>query len=64
MKHLIPLFKEKVDKMIAGLSEKETNGDVDMLDALYMCTLDMITGKNIFIKKEEHLSTAPCKYSY
>lgn len=30
--------------MIDGLSEKETNGDVDMLDALYMCTLDMITG--------------------
>lgn len=57
LKHLIPLFKEKVDKLINDIKENDSGQVVDMIDALYVCTLDMIvdsaTGVSIDTKSPQ-----------
>lgn len=57
LKHLIPLFKEKVDKLIADVNENDSGQNIDMLDVLYVCTLDMIvdsaTGVAIDTKSQQ-----------
>lgn len=57
LKHLIPLFKEKVDKLIADVHENDSGQNIDMLDVLYVCTLDMVvdstTGVSIDTKSQQ-----------
>lgn len=57
LKHLIPLFKEKVDKLINDINENDSGQTIDMLDVLYVCTLDMIvestTGVSIDTKSSQ-----------
>uniref|UniRef100_A0A1B0CKF6 Cytochrome n=1 Tax=Lutzomyia longipalpis TaxID=7200 RepID=A0A1B0CKF6_LUTLO len=43
MKHLIPMFNKKITKMVNNLKQLEQGVDVNLLDHLYMCTLDMIS---------------------
>lgn len=57
LKHLIPLFKEKVDKLIGDIEENDSGQTIDMLNVLYGCTLDMIvdstTGVSIDTKSQQ-----------
>lgn len=57
LKHLIPLFKEKVDKIIADIEKDDSGQSIDMLNVLYGCTLDMIvdstTGVSIDTKSQQ-----------
>lgn len=57
LKHLIPLFKEKVDKLITEINENDSGQSIDMLDVLYVVTLDMIvdstTGVSIDTKSPQ-----------
>lgn len=41
------MFKTKIDKMIHNLKQLDEGVDVNLLDYLYMCTLDMISSNSI-----------------
>ncbi|GAB0088657.1 hypothetical protein DMENIID0001_031200 [Sergentomyia squamirostris] len=43
MKHLLPMFNTKINRMINNMKQLDDGVDVNLLDHLYMCTLDMIS---------------------